>query len=86
MTPIKIEELLTWIENDPGADALFPYNPGGLASNLYIELLDSWDLIPDKTRAVMAFVGASLKRQHYRELQAEIEVKQITDRLTKGRG
>lgn len=85
MTPMEIEGLLARIENDPDADALFPYNSGGLASNLYIELLESWDLIPGKTRAVMAFVGASLRRQYYRELQAEIEAKQLVDRLSRGK-
>lgn len=83
MTPMEIEGLLTSIETDPEADALFPYSSGGLAMNLYLELCQNWDSIPPRTRAVMAHVGASLKRQYYRELQAEIDAKQLSERLSR---
>ena len=80
----EIERLLTAIESDPEtihAD----FDPGTLAGNLYLELLESWDSIPEKPRAVMAFVGAILKQQHYRELQAEIEAMVLARRLARGK-
>lgn len=81
MNPIDIQGMLTTLESDPLSEAIFPFDAGGLAGNLYLELLENWSAIPEKTRSVMACVGASLMRQHYRELQAQIDAKAIANRL-----
>lgn len=82
---IEIEGILTAMEADEKVAALFPFDAGGLAGNLYVELLDNWDAIPEKTRSVMACVGAALKRQSYREIQSDLDAKCLANRFSKAR-
>lgn len=86
MTPIELEGILTDVENDSELDILFPYDPGQLATLLYLDLSENWDAIPGKTRSVIACVGAALKRQHYRELQAYIDAAVAVGRSKGGLG
>lgn len=82
---IEIEGILAAMEADEEVAATFPFDAGGLAGNLYLELLGNWDAIPETTRAVMACVGAALKRQSYREIQSDLDAKWLVNRFSKDR-
>jgi hypothetical protein len=72
MTQFEFDAVMIEMESRPD---YAEFDTGLLGMRLQLELFRSWDAIPDSTRAVIACVAAELKRQSYREIQAELDAR-----------